>query len=73
MTMTAEQWVAHWQRVGPILERINAKELRTMDARETIRKILPMCDWCFENSETRTTTGLVEQQRYFAKMRTDEK
>jgi len=70
--MTAEQWVAHWQRVGPILEQINAEELRTMDAREATQKILPMCDWCFENSERRTTSGLVEQQRYFAKMRTEE-
>ena len=73
MTMTAAQWVEHWQRVGPILEQINAEELRAMDVREAIQKILPMCDWCFENSEPRTTSGLVEQQRYFAKMKMYEK
>jgi hypothetical protein len=73
MTMTAKQWGEHWQRVGSILEQINAEELRAMDAQEAIQKILPMCDWCFENSEPRTTSGLVEQQRYFAKMKTDER
>ena len=64
--MTPKQWVENWQRVGPLLEQINAEELRSMDAREAIRRIMPMCDWCFEHSEPRTTSGLVEQQRYFA-------
>ena len=69
MTMTPKQWVDNWRRVGPLLEQINAEELLSMDAREAIRKIMPMCDWCFEHSEPRTTSGLVEQQHYFAKMR----
>jgi len=69
MTMTAKQWVEHWQRVGSILEQINADELRAMDAQEAIRQIMSMCDWCIRHSEPRTTSGLVEQQRYFAIMR----
>jgi hypothetical protein len=73
MTMTAKQWVEQWQRVGPILAQINAEELRAMDAQEAIRQIIPLCDWCFEHSEPRTTSGLVEQQRYFAKARMNEK
>jgi hypothetical protein len=73
MAMTPKQWVEHWQRVGPILEQINAEELRAMDAQEAIQRILPMCDWCFEHSEPRTTSGLVEQQRWFAKARMNEK
>jgi hypothetical protein len=28
-----------------------------------------MCDWCIAHSEIRQTSGLVEQQRIFAKTR----
>ena len=63
------KFVEHWKQLGPILDQINADELRAMDQQEAIRQIMPMCDWAIEHSEPRTTSGLVEQQRYFAKMR----
>ena len=69
MTLTTKQWVDTWNKAGQVLEQIKAEELRAMDAQEVIRQIMPMCDWCIEHSEPRTTSGLVEQQRYFAKMR----
>ena len=69
MTLTPQQWVDTWQKAGQALERIKAEELRTMDAQEAIRQIMPMCDWCIEHAEPRTTSGLIEQQRWFAKMR----
>ncbi|MCL2349556.1 MAG: hypothetical protein FWC50_14995 [Planctomycetaceae bacterium] len=69
MTLTPKQWVDTWRKAGEVLERIKAEELLTMDTREAIRQIMPMCDWCIEHSEPRTTSGLVEQQRWFAKMR----
>lgn len=73
MSMTPKQWVDNWSQTARILERIEAEELRALDSQEAIRKIMPMCDWCIEHSEPRTTSGLIEQQRYFAKARTDQK
>lgn len=64
-------WVERWQRLEPVLEKIETEELRAADHRETIRQILQMCDWCLENTQPRKTSGLVEQQRLFAKMITD--
>ena len=61
-----QQWVDNWRQAARILERQKADELQNLDAREAIRRILPMCDWCFEHSQPRTTSGLLEQQRYFA-------
>ena len=69
MSMTTKEWVDNWKRVGPILDQIKAEELRAMDAQEAIRQILPLCEWGIKHSEPRTTSGLVEQQRYFSKMR----
>ena len=73
MTLTPKQWVDTWQKAGQALEQMETEELRTMDAREAILKIIPICDWCFEHGEPRTTSGLVELQYYFAKMRMGQK
>jgi len=50
MTLTPKQWVDTWRKAGQVLERIQAEELRAMDAQEAIRKIMPLCDWCIEHS-----------------------
>ncbi len=68
-TPDAKQWVERWKRLRPILEKIESEELRDVDAQEAIRKIMPMCDWCVEHTEQRRTSGLIEQQRYFTKVR----
>ncbi|MDR2115001.1 MAG: hypothetical protein LBP87_01320 [Planctomycetaceae bacterium] len=72
-TLTPKEWFENWKRVAPILEEIRAKELQLMDQqgkqKEAIRKVMSMCDWCIERSEPRQTSGLVEQQRRFAKAR----
>ena len=69
MALAPKQWVDTWQKAGQALEQIKAEELRVMDSQEAIRQIMPICDWCIEHSEPRITSGLVEQQRWFAKMR----
>ena len=67
--MDEKSWVENWKRVGPILEKIEAEELRTKDQKEAIKRILPMIDWCCQRATPKTTSGLVEQQRYFKKWR----
>ncbi|MDR3233998.1 MAG: hypothetical protein LBT46_10120 [Planctomycetaceae bacterium] len=66
-TITPKQWVDNWKRVGPILEQIEAEELRALDAQEAIQRIISLCDWCCERAEPTKTSGLVEQQWIFAK------
>jgi len=67
--MDEKHWVENWKRVSPILEKIETKELRTKDNTETIRRLIPMIDWCIKRAVPRTTSGLIEQQRLFQKLR----
>ena len=69
MQIDAKQWVENWKRVGPILEQIKAEELRAPDYHEKLERLLPMCDLACTQAEPRKTSGLVEQQRLFMKLR----
>ena len=63
------KYVRHWQRVGPLLEKLQNEELRRMDAsraREIAEDVLELGD--LAPCET-TTSGLVELQRIFQKLR----
>ena len=68
-SMNEKRWVENWKRVGPILAKIEADELRAKNQAEAIKRILPMIDWCCQRATPKTTSGLVEQQRYFKKWR----
>lgn len=65
-------WVENWQRIGPELERIKKEELRAMTEEEALSATEIVLDsevdnylpeWC------KTSSGLIEQQRYFRKGR----
>jgi hypothetical protein len=61
------RWVETWRRAGEELEEIRRRELERMDTREAIRQI-------FNSAETfprrpSATSGLVEQQAWFARLR----
>ena len=64
-----EQWVRTWQAAGPLLAEIERRELAQMTyeerqlAIEDVLSIVPI------DSQVPTTSGLVEQQRWFAKLR----
>lgn len=73
MAMTPKEWVENWKQLGPILEQIETGELQTMDHQAEISAIMEMCDWNIDHFEPEKTSGLVEQQRLFAKLRTDKK
>lgn len=65
----AAAYVAHWARVGPLLEKVKRDELRSMSAAEhltAIAAVLAVADPKFGNGPT---SGLVEQQRLFARAR----
>jgi hypothetical protein len=69
-TEAARQWVAHWQRVGPLLEQLKADELREMTLRESASRFEALAELATEinTPPLRSTSGFVEQQRLFLKL-----
>jgi len=69
MQSDMKEWVENWKRVGPILEQIEMEALRAPDYHERLKNITSMLNWVCACAEPRKTSGLVEQQRFFMKMR----
>jgi hypothetical protein len=63
------RWVETWARAGPRLAEIQRRELRTMTHQQRMRLIHALFQARPLFAETRTTSGLVEQQRLFRKAR----
>jgi len=62
------QWVETWRRAGPELEEIRRREIESTDTREAIRQLFGSAT-AFQQLPPRTTSGLVEQQAWFARLR----
>ena len=60
-------WVETWRRAGGELERLRRTELESMDAREAIRQIFGVRSPAIPPPSP--TSGLVEQQAWFARVR----
>lgn len=67
----AKSWVEHWQRVGPILEEIEHAELRAFSFPQNWAAVDGLLQLGADtpNIKEREESGLVEQQRLFAKAR----
>jgi hypothetical protein len=63
------RWVAAWRGAGPALERIRRAELRRLDAYRAIALLCGPADYGVEPRAPKPTSGLIEQQRWFAKAR----
>ena len=59
--------VETWIRAGEELERIRREELRALDTREAVRQIF--CGLRVAWPPAPPTSGLVEQQAWFARLR----
>jgi len=61
-------WVETWARAGKELERLRRLEIESVDTRQAVREIFG--DARVETAAPpRTTSGLVEQQAWFARLR----
>ena len=63
------QWVQTWKTAGPELERIRRRELREIDGFRTIAMLCGPADYRVPPRAPKPTSGLVEQQRWFSKLR----
>jgi hypothetical protein len=62
------QWVETWRRAGAELDRIHRCELESVDTQEAIRQIFG-AQPSPGDFPPRPTSGLVEQQAWFARLR----
>lgn len=65
----ARRWVKTWQGAGPRLEAIRRVELRALNAYDAIALLCGVADYTVPPRAPKPSSGLVEQQRLFARMR----
>jgi len=64
-----EKWVRTWQTAGPLLAEIERRELEQMTDQEWQQAVEDVLSVIPPDAEVPTTSGLVEQQKCFAKLR----
>jgi len=65
----ARRWVGNWKAVGPVLERLRAEAIRRSDTAAAIEQLSDAFESARRHCSMPTTSGLVEQQRLFARLR----
>lgn len=64
-----EAWLKRWASVAPVMERLRAESLKHVDTAAAIEAF----DLAYKSArlhcESRKTSGLVEQQRWFQRAR----
>ena len=66
-----ERWVDDWRRVAPILKQIKEDEIRNADYDSQLPVLDSMLQWAVDHATPRPSSGLVEQQRLFKKLRSE--
>lgn len=71
VTDAEREFVRRWQTAGPALDAVKWAELRTMDDSEGRRQSAVVMDmagrWLDQNPGVMRPSGMVEQQRIFAR------
>ena len=63
------RWVENWRQAGPELERLRAEEIRNSDTAAAIEQLSDAFESARREWSAPATSGLVEQQRLFARLR----
>ena len=64
------RWVAAWKKAGPELERIRREELLRVDVARALESLEDAFLCALRDSPPKPSSGLVEQQRLFGRLRT---
>ena len=64
-----KKWVQAWKRAGPALREVTRTELRSLSTREALDQLADHFAYALRTARATTTSGLVEQQRIFMKLR----
>ena len=67
---TIKKWIDVWKTASSALQEIKINELRSDDYYEKNKQFLnDMLQYAFEHRTVRLNSGLVEQQKFFMKLR----
>jgi len=72
MENSAEQTTArikNWWRADKALDKVKRQELQSLNQTNYLELIDGMLQWAVDHAEVRLTSGLVEQQRIFSRLR----
>jgi len=64
-----KEWVDHWKRVGPELDKVRIRELRSFNHEERWPMIDALLQMGIDRAVPRITSGLVELQRRLARFK----
>jgi len=65
-----EKWVNTWKKAGPALDKVKLKELRADNYYNHNQALLnEMLRYAFKHREPRLSSGLIEQQKIFMKLK----
>lgn len=63
------QWAQTWKEIGPELEKIRLREARAEDTLLSLNLLARVFNHATRTQPPGETSGLVEMQRHFAKLR----
>jgi len=63
------QWVRNWEAAAPVLERLRDEAIRNSDTATAIEQLSDAFESARRHWPAPATSGLVEQQRLFARLR----
>ncbi len=63
------QWIRNWEAARPTLERLRDEAIRNTDTTAAIEQLNDAYESARLHWKPPATSGLVEQQRWFAKLR----
>lgn len=62
-------WVEAWERAAPVLEEERRRMIRDTDVQKGIQSFAGMIQYYLKQNGCRSTSGLVEQQKLFQRLR----
>jgi len=63
------QWIRNWEAAGPVLARLRDEAIRNTDTAAAIEQLSDAFESARRHWTPPATSGLVEQQRWFARLR----
>jgi hypothetical protein len=63
------QWIRNWKEAAPVLERLREEAIRNTDTAKAIEQLSDAFESARLHWKPPATSGLVEQQRLFARLR----
>jgi len=64
-----KKWIEGWRRAATALKEIKRRELRDYNYQKNKAVIDGMLQWACDHPTARLGSGLVDQQRFFSKMK----